>query len=434
MTTLRIAHRRAEEFARAVDTGAAPRISALEGSLALVGRLRAVEPADIDATFRDELRRQLMAAAIAEPQPAAAAGRRAPVVRPARAVRRGAAVVAGLLMVGGATGVAAASQSALPGEALYPVKRALEGVSLRLADGPVGEGTELLAQATTRLDEADRMVAGDPPATGALTESVLIDFDGGARRGGGLLLQAYRASGDESAVTTLRGFTSDSAALLTDLATEVPPVAGDELSAAIDVVNALDARALRLCPTCADELPPLGLPAGLTLGNPSALELLDRVDALGGGRSIDQDVTGPPGRRGQGGQQVPSRGPGTGPAVPGLPPLPATPGAVPGTAAPGSPPGGTPGGPVPTLPNPGVTVTAPPVPLPTVTVPPVPLPTVTVPPVPLPTVTVPPVTLPTVALPTGPLPTLPQASAPLPTVRLPTARPVPATPRKVPQG
>jgi hypothetical protein len=52
----------AESFARALHSGAAAHSRSLDGPLALVARLRALEPVDIDPTFLADLRTRLMAA------------------------------------------------------------------------------------------------------------------------------------------------------------------------------------------------------------------------------------------------------------------------------------------------------------------------------------------------------------------------------------
>jgi hypothetical protein len=55
--------RKAEEFARAVHSAPAVRSRSLGASLAVVAKLRALEPVDIDQAFQAELRAELMAAA-----------------------------------------------------------------------------------------------------------------------------------------------------------------------------------------------------------------------------------------------------------------------------------------------------------------------------------------------------------------------------------
>jgi hypothetical protein len=70
-----------------------------------------------------------------------------------------AAVVAVSTMAGG-TGVAAASTDALPGEMLYPVKRAVEQVMLTAAWTPSAEARVQTRLAARRLAEVERLLAG----------------------------------------------------------------------------------------------------------------------------------------------------------------------------------------------------------------------------------------------------------------------------------
>ena len=54
-----------------------------------------------------------------------------------------------------------ASTRALPGDALYGLKRQIENVQLALARGDLESGRELLQQADARLGEAERLAAGE---------------------------------------------------------------------------------------------------------------------------------------------------------------------------------------------------------------------------------------------------------------------------------
>ena len=53
------------------------------------------------------------------------------------------------VLLGGSAGMAAAAQNALPGEALYPVKRGIESAQLQLVSGP-DRGRAQLANAADR--------------------------------------------------------------------------------------------------------------------------------------------------------------------------------------------------------------------------------------------------------------------------------------------
>ena len=71
--------------------------------------------------------------------------------------RRIAAAVGGLALVGATTSMAMAAQDALPGEALYPVKRAMENAQTGLQLDEGDKGATLLANASGRLDEVSAL-------------------------------------------------------------------------------------------------------------------------------------------------------------------------------------------------------------------------------------------------------------------------------------
>ena len=56
-------------------------------------------------------------------------------------------------IVGATTSMAVAAQSALPGDALYPLKRAIENAQTGFSVDEREKGTHMLANATGRLDE-----------------------------------------------------------------------------------------------------------------------------------------------------------------------------------------------------------------------------------------------------------------------------------------
>ena len=133
MSPVFTARRRAEEFDSLVEgtsTG-----SWLRRRLRRVPRARRARSATMPAvTARPEFVADLREQLIARP-PTTAAGRRCRGRGPAhrrrphrrrRRERRLAAAVGGLAIVGATTSMAVASQSALPGDALYPLKRAIE--------------------------------------------------------------------------------------------------------------------------------------------------------------------------------------------------------------------------------------------------------------------------------------------------------------------
>jgi len=161
----------------------------------LVAALSTLEPAPPPrAHFRAELREQLVAvtprlvaegpteqvqrapeaAATARPSRARTAARRLPQLHFGRKVRF---VVAALTVLTIAlTGAVWLSRSALPGDALYGLKRASENAQLSLTTGKVSRAKDLLSFAKTRADEAGSLLGNasasgtGPQADGAITE------------------------------------------------------------------------------------------------------------------------------------------------------------------------------------------------------------------------------------------------------------------------
>ena len=117
------------------------------------------------------------------------------------------------------------AQSALPGDALYPLKRGIETAHAGISVGDDGKGTTLLASAATRLDEVARLDAEDHPAEIADT---LDDFTAQATEASDLLLASYAEKGDDATVVELRTFTATSMTSLSDLDGRLPTSAQDE--------------------------------------------------------------------------------------------------------------------------------------------------------------------------------------------------------------
>ncbi|WP_372408455.1 DUF5667 domain-containing protein [Streptomyces luteireticuli] len=184
------AHRRANAFAQALEeqelqgeaaarTGP-PADDAEQGKLlTLAGGLNRLPAPELDPEVRTVQRAQLIAAmeahfagaATAVPEPRRAPGERAagrgshranPLSRLKPRSRWSKGLAAGGLTVGVAAGalggVAAASSNALPGDTLYGLKRGMEDLKLGMADNDSERGGILLDQASTRLQEARRLM------------------------------------------------------------------------------------------------------------------------------------------------------------------------------------------------------------------------------------------------------------------------------------
>ncbi len=252
MTSVFASRRRAEEFSSLVESPSAgvSRDATLEEFLALVESLRAVPSPEPRPEFVGSLREQLMAAADTLLVPVDSS-RLAMPARSARRDRRIAAVVGGLAVVGAGTSMAVAAQGALPGEMLYPLKRAIEVAEADAATTPSAQAHTLLDSATRRLTEVEALGReGELSNDDLVVSSSFVDFAEQAREGSDVILDDYASSGDRALVRDLRDFTGSSMATLAALEDSVPESARDELQAAVDAVTRIDAQAREACPTC----------------------------------------------------------------------------------------------------------------------------------------------------------------------------------------
>jgi len=255
--------RRVEEFANAADGHAPARRADVRELVELVGAVRAVGAPPPRSEFVAQLRSELMALApdALSQQPRQAAPAR-PVRRPQLVHvigRRFAVAAAAFVVTGGGVGLVATSAAALPGEMLYPVKRAGERVDLLLHTDPGDDARILLEHAQTRLDEVAGLLASEEDLTGRnrLVTETLADFPSDAVRGGKILLDSYRRTGSAADIEDLRSFTITAASQLQALAPALPPSSSDAYADAAAAVGALDLEAVTACPTCGSGTPPV---------------------------------------------------------------------------------------------------------------------------------------------------------------------------------
>ena len=153
------ARRRAEEFASLVEapSNRGSGDARYDDLLRVVGTLQDADPVTARPEFVADLRERLLTAADTVLVPSGTTKVPTETDRltlpPRRRERRIAAVVGGLALVGATTSMAVAAQDALPGEALYPVKRAMENAQTGLQFSEADKGAILLASASGRLDE-----------------------------------------------------------------------------------------------------------------------------------------------------------------------------------------------------------------------------------------------------------------------------------------
>src|SRR6478735_6617535 len=230
--------------------------------LELVGAMRSMPPVTARPEFVADLRERLMAEADTAMVPADVSKLKLPDRKPTRE-RRLAAVVGGIAIVGATTSLAVASQSALPGDSLYPIKRAIERVHTGISVGEANRGSTVLANASSRLDEVDELTRqGDADAADEARIARTLDtFTEQAIEASDLLLSDYADNGNAASIAQLRDFASSSLDQLAALEPLVPPEARDELIRAAGVLANIDAEAAQQCPTCGgqpiESIPPV---------------------------------------------------------------------------------------------------------------------------------------------------------------------------------
>nr|WP_202537002.1 DUF5667 domain-containing protein [Streptomyces sp. SID8350] len=140
-------------------------------------------------------------------------------------------LTAGGLTVGVAAGafggVAAASSDALPGDSLYGLKRGMEDISLGMTKGDTDRGEAYLDQASTRLNEARRLMergrAGelDHESLGAVRRA-LNGMSHDASEGHRLLHSAYQRDGSIGPIQALDTFSRSHRATWSSLSDRLP--------------------------------------------------------------------------------------------------------------------------------------------------------------------------------------------------------------------
>ena len=255
-----ITRRRSQEFHELVEGGSTARAASYADLLDVVGGLRTTPGPVADPVFVATLRDILIAEA--ETVLAAAAADRAQVderlrLTPAeprvrRRNRRLAATISGVVLVVGSATMAIASQSALPGDSLYPIKRGIESAHAGLTFDRATRGQVLLDSASTRLDEATTLSrSGADPSR---VDDALAAFTTQAVTGSDLLVQDYQTTGNESSITAVRTFTASSMTRLRDLQALVPTGSLPQLLQAAQALDQIQSVSTHTCPTCSGPL------------------------------------------------------------------------------------------------------------------------------------------------------------------------------------
>jgi Domain of unknown function (DUF5667) len=261
MTSLLSVRKRSVEFAVAVDGG--PDVTSLRPELrqlvSVAALLRAQPTAIPRADFALNLREQLMAEAVTVLTPTNA-GLALPVRQRGARERRLVAVAASMVLLGGTASMAAAAQKALPGEALYPIKRGIEQAQAGLSMSSAGKGRDLLNQANDRLDEVQGLLSAGSLTSRPEVPQTLDEFTQQADEGANLMLKSYQDTHDPSTIVALRQFAADGITVLAQIADTAPPEANNELTTAALAMRDIDERASQMCSTCAADLPSLKVP------------------------------------------------------------------------------------------------------------------------------------------------------------------------------
>ncbi|GAA3799556.1 DUF5667 domain-containing protein [Streptomyces chiangmaiensis] len=142
-------------------------------------------------------------------------------------------------------GVAAASSDALPGDSLYGLKRGIEDVKLGMAEGDDDRGRLYLDQASTRLNEARRLMergrAGqlDHESLGEIRRT-LSGMQHDASEGHRLLHEAYEREGSLAPIQTLSTFSHSHREAWGALRDRLPVQLGDVSQQVTSVFDAID--------------------------------------------------------------------------------------------------------------------------------------------------------------------------------------------------
>jgi hypothetical protein len=136
------------------------------------------------------------------------------------------------------TGMSTASENAVPGDALYGVKRSTERAQLALASSDVGRGQLHLGFAQTRLAEAQALASD--------LERVLDDMDRETSQGVRLLTGAAAHRQDRAALDAVDEFAAGQRRSLADLAGQVTGADQARLSASLELLDTVEHRTSQL--------------------------------------------------------------------------------------------------------------------------------------------------------------------------------------------
>jgi hypothetical protein len=192
--------------------------------------------------FRTSLRTQLIAMPVAVPL----VQRTHRPVRSSVGIRRWAVAFAAMLATTFGAGMTAASASTVPGDTLYPVKRAIENAQLAFKYSDASKGDFHLQLASERLGEVDQLSSTRGTSTEVVSET-LAEFNRQAALGSHALMRSYLSNDSKADLVRLNRFSSASAHRLADLQGRLSAA---DLGQAEEVLDEMATQSVRMCPTC----------------------------------------------------------------------------------------------------------------------------------------------------------------------------------------
>ena len=158
-----------------------------------------------------------------------------------------AGVAATVIAVGSVGGVAA--RSALPGQALYPVKLILDTAAVSLAGSDLDKGLTLLLQSEDRIHEASQL-SDEPTAAAADVDTAVHGAIDGITRAQRLLLPSDGSAPDLRALLALQDFSARTMPRVEALRAGVPAGSLPLLSTLRGLLNGLSTNVTQLLASC----------------------------------------------------------------------------------------------------------------------------------------------------------------------------------------
>ncbi|GAA1398008.1 hypothetical protein GCM10009613_51560 [Pseudonocardia kongjuensis] len=149
---------------------------------------------------------------------------------------------AALAVIAGVTSTV--SRDALPGDAMYGVKRASESVGGVFTVGEQAEADRQLDLARSRVDELENLIARATPPSPTAVAAAMKDFDRATSTGSRLMLTGAGAEGSDAArLAELRTWAAAQSGRITGLQEQLPAESRPETAEAIQLLDRVLARA-----------------------------------------------------------------------------------------------------------------------------------------------------------------------------------------------